>query len=1012
MTNPAMPGRAWWCALVPLLFATQSANAASSAPIEEIVVTGSFIKRDSFDSSSPLTVVSAEDIEANATPNLGEVLVGQTFNYGTDFQTNTYAARFQLGNISQANLRGLGPGATLDLIDGKRTNNPFLSNSMPQIAIQRIDVLKDSASALYGTDAVAGVVNLIPVKDYEGVSASAFYTSDNGGDFDEKQFEILMGNSFERGNLTIAGRYATRSTLEQTERPDFLRDGFERSGTGNPGDWLVPVRDATGAFVDTNPSVPGHQDQRMVDPGCGAFDGPGGRDVGEKDNWQSGDPSGSNCRYHFGEQWNFMNPQHQYSVYANYRYEFSDNLSNNLDLTYSRLETESRGSIQNPGGRTEEFPIVLGTHPGNPFRAFGDLNGNGSLDDGEQLFALDADGDGIPDRGTTDANGDGVMDVIVHPDAYNPDGGGIPFNEDVDVVALRAMGKLGTRASPIHDDGSNTGNATFDQTDFRIADTMTIAIPDSSWEVELSAVWEEWDWVYSQKNTSQSALINGLNGTLVPDPTSSQTTYWNPFSTSQLNCVDRVCSNTGTPTFNNTLAVMDAVNITTNDVNTYSFYSYGAVARGDVLELPAGTLAAAVGVDYRKDTNDVDLNSQQNRCDWHEGGCGFDYKASQDVYSGFFEVAIPVLSDGAMGDLELNLAGRYVDYGGAIGDDFTPKIAGLWQPTDWVSLRASWGQAFIAPTIEDQYEPQDCGLQTANDPVAGDNSNSFRVACVSGNPDLKPETADVYNVGFSLSLLDGDMTVGVDYSVYDFEDRIAETALNNVLNVDFANYVAAGFTPGNLADVLVWDDDPRSDPAIIRDSTGVLTRVITTKLNATQMKHKAYDFYASYNLGLETLGNFTFNLDATYVDEYSYDLGPGLPSGDGAGSQNEQLIDIPPVPEWRVNGTINWFKGNHSAMVRVRWTDGFDLSFNSTALQAGQVFFNGTDKMDDIFYTDVNYAYRFEGLFGEGRDTTVEVGGRNIFDEFPDPIFNLGGIETYVHDIRGAMWYLRLKQDF
>lgn len=985
-------------------------NAIAEEQIEEVVVTGSYIKRDSFDSASPLTIVDQASIAANATPNLGEVLAAQTFNYGTDFQSNTYAARFQLGNISQANLRGLGPGATLDLIDGKRTNNPFLSNSMPQIAIQRIDILKDGASALYGTDAVAGVVNLITRKNFTGVTTSLFHTQDDDNDFDEQQFEILVGSETDNGHIVIAGRYSTRSTLEQTERPKFLRQGFERSGTGNPGDWLVPVRDGTGAMVDQNPLVAGIQGSRQVDPGCGAYNGPGGTDVGSKLNHVSGDPSGSNCRLHFGEWWNFMNPQDQYSVWMNYSYDFSDNIHNDLEITYSRLETESRGSIQNPGGRTEEFPIVLGDHPGNPFRAFGDANANGVIDPGEQLFAMDANGDGIPDRGTLDMNGDGILDVLLHSDPFNPNGGGIAFNEDVDVVALRAMGKLGTQASSINNDTSNTGNASFDQTDFRIANTLTIEF-DNSWELQLSAVYEKWDWVFRQKNTSQSALVNGLLGTLKEDPTVAGTSYWNPFATQQLSCTDRVCSETGTADFANTLAVMNAVNIDTDDVEEFELFVVSAMVTGDLYELPAGTLAGAFGIEFREDERDTNLNAQQNQCDWHEGGCGFDWNESQDVTSVFYELMIPVISGGAGGELELQLAGRYVNYGGNIGDDFNPKFAALWQPTDWLSIRGSWSSAFIAPTLEDQFEPEDCGLQTANDPITGDASNSFRVACVAGNAALVPEEADVWNIGFSVSLLDGDLTLGIDYSEFDFTDRIAETALNNVITQDFNNFVAAGLTPGNPADVLTWLNSGASDPAIFRDTTGVLTRVVTTKLNATEMEHKAFDFYGSYNLELNNWGTFVIDVNATFVDEYNFDLGPGLPSGDAAGSQNEQLIDIPPIPELRVTTTINWALNNHSAMIRVRWIDEFDLSFNSSGLMAGQLAINGTGVSDDITYTDVKYAYTFPDLLGSDRETTVEIGGRNIFDEFPDPIFNLGGLETFVHDIRGAMWYVRLNQD-
>ena len=198
-------------------------SAQEDESIEEITVTGSYIRRDSFDSSSPITIVDQELISANATPNLGEVLASQTFNYGTDFQTNTYAARGQGGNDSESNLRGLGAGATLDLIDGKRTNYPYLTNAMPQIALERIDILKDGASALYGTDAVAGVVNLIPRKDFRGIKMSLFYTQDGSSDFDESQFEFLTGTETANGHFSLAGRYSTRSTLEQVERPQYLR---------------------------------------------------------------------------------------------------------------------------------------------------------------------------------------------------------------------------------------------------------------------------------------------------------------------------------------------------------------------------------------------------------------------------------------------------------------------------------------------------------------------------------------------------------------------------------------------------------------------------------------------------------------------------------------------------------------------------------------------------------------------------------------------------------------------
>ncbi len=991
--------------------------------IEEIIVTGSLIRRDSFDSSSPLTVVGQEEIADNATPNLGEVLVNQTFNYGTDFQTNTYGARPQIGTDTAPNLRGLGERATLNLLDGKRGIGTNLNNALPQIAIERIDILKDGASATYGSDAVAGVVNIVPRKDFSGAKVSAFYQRDQDNDIDEELYEAMIGSETSNGHFMAAVSYSTRGTLEQTERPEFLREGFEMSATGNPGTWLVPVRDASGAFLDADPDTPGIQTQprKLRDPGCGVATGigPGGTDVGSKGNWLTGDPrsateyalglpagatGSTDCSFHFGETWNYINPQEKMSAYVNFRHEFNDNVSNEIDIVGTRLITDSRGSPQNPGGRTEEFPVVLGTHPGNPFRAM--------TEDGTPLYAVDADGDGIPDRDpNADVNDDGVPDVIV---AGTDPASGIPFNEDVDVVALRIFSKIGlmpgaNQPDSLNEDGSNTGNASFDAWSFRVRDTLTVRIPDTSWEVAGTLLHARGHVVLEEKNTSQNALEAGLMGQLVAvpesDPRDAGPQYWNPFATQALECEDRVCEFTGTPGFANTVDVLNAINIQSHQITDTEFWQADVLATGDLFELGPGMVLAAFGAEYRKDKSDVDVSSQRNQCDWHEGGCAYDWNADQDVYSLFYEFAVP-----AHETLELTLAGRYSDYGGEVGDSFDPKFAALWQPRNNLSFRASWGTAFIAPTLEQQFSSEVCGLETMEDPLTGDISGTFRVACVSGNPDLKPEQADTFNIGVSIDLLDGDLTLGLDYANYQFEDRIAEETGNNVLRASFERFLAAGNDPDDPADVAAWIAG--NEPKIFRDSTGVVTRVIADRLNAQEMEHTAWDFYGRYNLPFERFGNFTLGLNATWAEEYTYDLGTGDPqdSGDGVGKQNEQISEIPPMPEWRVNGTINWFLGNHSARIRVRWIDGFDLQFNSSGLQTLHGLRGGEPDVDDITYVDLNYKYTFDGLIGDGA-TTVEIGANNVFDEFPDPFFNLGGLETFVHDVRGRMMYLRLNQD-
>jgi len=1018
MTKPSIKGLWLGVATIVGTVGLLPTLPATAEEIEEVVVTGSYIKRDSFDSSSPLTIVDQAELQAEATPNLGEILSNQTFNYGSDFQTNTYAARGQGGVFTQANLRGLGPRATLQLIDGKRILTRNMNNSIPQVAIERIDIIKDGASALYGSDAVAGVVNLVTRKNFSGSEFSYFHTRDQDDDHHEDVFDFISGADTDDGHITVAASYRRRTELQQVERPEFLQpfgNGFERSGTGNPGDWIVPNRGANGLLDGTA--------TRHVDPGCGVAASPGGNGsnvAGQQFNNLSGDPNGpvataTNCRFHFGQTWNYINPTENYNGWLNFQHQFSENLSNEIDVIFTKQSADSRGSPQNPGGRTEEFPIVPGDHPGNPFRAFFDADGDGVIDAGEELYALDADGDFIPDRGTQDLNGDGLNDVLLAADPFDATQG-IPFNEDVDVAALRIFGMIGlldgaNQPTLLNGDGSNTGNSSYVQTNFRVTNTLTYQIPDSSWEVQAILNYNQGEIIFEQKNTSQAALIQGLAGQLKANPTDATTSYWNPFSTQALQCVNRICQHTGTADYVNTVGVLDAINIQDHDVTDSELFTIDIIATGEIYELPAGMVAGAFGIQYRDLSTEVDLNAAYNQCDWHEGGCQFDYEAEQDVEAAFFELAIPVLDN-----LEVTAAGRYSDYGGSIGDSFDYKLAGLFQPYDNLSFRASFSTAFIAPDLEQLFEPEDCGLQTADDLVAGDREQTFRVACISGNANLEPEEAEVWNVGVSVDLLEGDLSIGLDFTSFSFEDRVADTSMNQVLSLDYANFLAAGFTAGTFSadgttgDALNWANDPRSDPGILRDpGTGLITRVRTGRINAQEMEVSSWDLYLRYSIPWDEYGDFSVGMEATKAVEYDYDLGFGI-TGQGVGEQNESVIEVPPIPEYRATFNVNWFMGGHRANVRARYIDGFNMGFNSAGLQAGQSAINGTLKFDSIVYTDLTYAYTFDDLIGD-RSTTIELGGRNIFDEFPDPVFNLGGIETFVHDIRGRMYYLRINQD-
>lgn len=962
---------------------------AEEDEIEEVVVTGSLIKRDNFDSSSPVQVLDDLELQAEATPSLGEILANQTFNYGSDTYALNYARNFQEGNSTSANLRGLGERATLTLLDGKRAITNNLNNFIPQIAIERIDILKDGASALYGSDAVAGVVNIIPKKKYEGAELGFFRTQDSEGDHNEQVFNMIFGGITDNGHFTFAAEYRDRTQLMQTDRPDFLNDGVSRSGTGNPGQYIVPVRDNVTGLISGK--------KTLADPGCGVAASPGGNgnaNAGNLRNNISGTKQGEVCRFQFGEFFNFVNPNDQLSAYSHYEYQFNDRLVYNAEVIYSRQRTEDRGSPTNPGGRINEIPTIAGEHPGNPYRAM--------TADGQLLFAADADNDGIADR-------DAAGVVILAADPFDA-ATGIAFNEDVTVASLRLFGKLGNLPTNLDSTGANLGAGGFEAENFRLKNSLSYSL-DNGWDVQLGALWSQEKVLSFQKNSDMGAILLGFEGRLGENGDR----YYNPFSTSALNCVNRVCTDPGAATnsslgdYINTQYVADQIDVNGVRVFDTTLMQLDMLATGDLFKWNGNEVAGAFGLEYRETTREETQTADERRCNNWINQCRFDWKAEQEVLAAFFELAVPLFDDDNLGLAELQLAGRYTDYA-SLGSSFDPKIAALWQPKDWLSIRGSYSTAFIVPSLTQLYAGATSFLQTTNDVVQGDREGTFRTNTYTGNPALSPEEADVFNVGFSLVLLDGDLNIGVDYANYDFTDRVARTTAQQVINADFDNFLAkfpqVDSANPSVADSTNWIQN-FADPAIVRGPgpSYTIVEVRTTYLNAQSMEHTSIDLYATYDWNTEKYGSFRFGIDATHIDKYEYDLGNGT-TGDGVGLQNDIIAEIPPLAQLRLVGTVNWSLNNHAVLLRARWND--EIEFDSPGFSASPT----APDIESLTYLDLTYSLALEGLFGGESRTNLEIGARNITDEYPDVLFTLGGIETFVHDPRGRTLFGRIRHEF
>ncbi|MFU8816712.1 MAG: TonB-dependent receptor plug domain-containing protein, partial [Pseudomonadales bacterium] len=252
--------------LVMGMFAAPAAYGQGA--IEEVVVTGSYIRRNTADSPSPLTVIDRLSIEQQGTIEMVDLIDRMTFNSGSTNATNAFSGGDASNGTGNFNLRNLGQGSTLVLLDGKRHvaqntdagGNAFVSVStlVPIIAIERVEVVKDGASALYGSDAVAGVVNMITRKNFEGAEVSVDYRADQATwDQTDVTLSGIWGVSAGNGRMVASVEYLDRTGQLMGDRPkDF--GGSVPSSLGRSFLLLNPAaRAGFGALGDSDCELAG-----------------------------------------------------------------------------------------------------------------------------------------------------------------------------------------------------------------------------------------------------------------------------------------------------------------------------------------------------------------------------------------------------------------------------------------------------------------------------------------------------------------------------------------------------------------------------------------------------------------------------------------------------------------------------------------------------------------------------------------------------------------------------------
>ena len=862
----------------PSLVLAQEVEEDQSKNVEKILVTGSFVRRsENFESPSPLAVLDSAEIDAIGAKSIADITQTLTINTGAENTPDAFTQNAAAGT-SNINLRGLGVSSTLILLNNKRQvvnaqpNNDGVnfvdtSSLVPMIAINRVEIVKDGASALYGSDAVAGVVNFITKKNYQGASVNLDYQDGAHGNNKEYVLQGLWGAVGDNSSLMTAISYTNRSPLFTGDRR-LSRPQDDTSALGNPGTF----------FAGATP---------LIDPGCATFGGtpqvivagvgPGGTDVGL-------------CGFDFGNTYSFVPDESRLNAYTQATFNVSDKVEWITDVGYARNRAERGGS---PSFPILTFPTVPADHPDNflgfPVSFFGRELGTGSPGD--------------------------------------------PANTESDT--------------------------------FRFSTMLQGEMENGFWEVSYTKAVN--NFYFTVRDTLAQEFQNALNGFggFDCDPVTGTAgeggcEYFNPFSSSFI-----------TP---NSQSVIDSFTGREEIDSEANLEVIEGFVSTDWFEMDGGVVGVAVGAQYRYQdlTQDYDEAANQDRFAFVIGNA--DVFGKQDVVALFGEIAMPVTED-----LDIQIALRYEDYGGTIGDTVDPKLAVSYRATDTLSLRGSISTSFRAPSIF-QKDGGATSLNQAVDPLSG--ATAFIAVRASGNEDLVPEESTAFNFGFSVEPID-DLSIELDYWSFDFTDLIIQESFQAILN-----------------------DTPQDTTRVIRAGdplNGPLLQVNTSYVNASSLKTSGLDLVTSYKVETEA-GTFTPSINATYVLKYDLD-DPQAGKVEGAGLRNFNNVGVS-NPELRVNLGLNWAMDAYSANLFVRHISSYDDDQNVDGTTGNFLEIDSHTTFDAQFNVDLG------NIFETKSDYVLTVGGINLTDENPPQVFTNAGFDSKVHDPRGRQIYARLAIQF
>ncbi len=974
---------------------TVEASGDRKGVTEEMVVTGSRIRRKDLTTPAPVTVITREQFEASGKTTIGDFL--QTLpeqGNAPNFQLNTGGVNYGADGTTRINLRSLGVQRTLVLINGRRVVPGGLGasaavdlNTIPTEAIERVEVLKDGASAVYGSDAVAGVVNIITRRNYNGTDVGAMYGLSAHGDAQTFDAHVTTGHSDEKTSAIFSIRYYDQkeSLLRDRDWAGQALDYDYTPGAGANPSGSSRTPQGTVRF-DEDPNNPG-QPLCNGNPLCTSLTANGWK-VGQRyirTDLPAGTPGVSCGPNKLGQvncfrRFNSKSPDNNNT--GNDFYNFA--AVNYLTIPSRTLQAFSSGDVKLSGVRAYYEASYVQRN---------------STQNAAPMPLNPADYNNL---------------FVSKDNVYNP------FGVDLNYLGRRLV---------------EFGNRTYSEElgTFRVVTGLEGTLP------KVMGPLQGWFW--------DAAMNYGkTSGTFTTGGSFRNSRVGNAVGPSALNAAGRPVCVTTPGDLSTTIAGCAPINLIGGPNNGSidpsqigylgytgtsrafdALFSVGANVGGDLFTIAADRpVSLALGYEFRRQSGSQVADPIVASGD----SADFNFQSTQGYFNSneaYAELSVPLLANvTGVKDLEASVAARYVNYN-TFGSNFTYKFGARYTPIPDFTIRGTFSTAFRAPSISELYLGATENDPSATDPCAnltgasqklidqchatgvkGNGSGDTGVQELTrngGNPNLKAETAKSYSVGIVLTptMVKG-LSVTVDYFNISIENAVGTIGAPNILQGCYAN-----FNQDYCA-------------LIVRNNAGAIQYLSDVNQNIGKKTTAGIDFAIKYTTPQSAFGRFGFSFDANwlaYLDN-TLNLATGTQTIHGKGN-----YDLGALPAFKANAGVEWGFERFSAGLIGRFIGSFKECSSpgdpTTAAGGlcniynpvtGQTDFNPNSR-DVGAYVQLDLHAGYSILSGAGK-TSFFVGVSNLTDKQPPYIYSaaLANSDPSTYDYLGRYVYGRVQHKF